>query len=153
MGGWTNRGKYRVLDIALRGAAPPSNLYVALCTAANAPTADTNTKGELTEIANGNGYTTGGVSIGLDDTDFDSLVENDTDDRAELQIRNIVWTASSGPIPSSGNGARWAILTDDNGTQGNREVWFYWDLTSDHSISDGQTFTLEDLTMRLREPS
>jgi hypothetical protein len=66
-----------------------------------------------------------------------------------LLIRDIVWTASGGPIPASGNGARYAVLTDDNGTVANREVWGYWDLNTTHTISDTQTLSLIDLEMRL----
>ena len=50
MAGWTNRGKYSVLDWAFRGATIPTNFYVGLVTSAVAPTADINTFGELTEI-------------------------------------------------------------------------------------------------------
>lgn len=151
MAGWTNKGKVMVLDIAMRGDTPPTNFYVALVTSAVAPTADTNTKGQLTEIATGNGYTAGGISINRNTTDFDVLTENDSNDRAELQIKNLVWTAAGGPIPASGNGARYAILTDDNATQGNREVYYYWDLLTNNQVSDGQTLTLIDMEIRISE--
>ena len=59
----TNRGKYNFLAWLFRGVTPPTNFYVALVTSATAPTADTNTFSELTEIAAGNGYTTGGYSL------------------------------------------------------------------------------------------
>jgi len=63
-------------------------------------------------------------------------------------IEDVVWTATGGPIPASGNGARYAILTDDNGTQSAREVYAFWDLTSDRSVSDTQSLTLADLELR-----
>lgn len=148
MAGWTNKGKARMLDIALRNNAVPTNFYVALVTSAVAPTADTNTKGELTEIASGNGYTTGGISLTRNTTDFDVLTEDDTTDFGAVQIKDLTWTASGGPIPSSGSGARYAILTDDNVTQGSREVYFYWDLTSDRTVSDGQPLTLQNCEIR-----
>ena len=151
MAGWTNKGKANVLDIVFRGATPPTNFYIALVTSATAPTADTNTLSQLTQIATGNGYTDGGYSLSRNSTDFDSLVENDTDDRSELQAKDVVWTASGGSIPASGDGARYAVLTDDNGTVGNREVWKYWSLGSDRSVGDGGTLTLEDLEMRINE--
>ena len=151
MSGWTNKGKYKILGWALRGETPPTNLYVALVTSAVAPTADTNTKSELTEIANGNGYTTGGYQLTRNATDFDVWTEVDASDYALLQIKDVVWTASGGPIPASGNGARYAVLTDDNVTQGSREVYFYWDLVSDRSVSSGQTLTLQDMETRVTE--
>jgi hypothetical protein len=153
MAGFTNKGKYRILEAIFRAAALPTNFYVALVTSAVAPVADTNTKSELTEIASGNGYTTGGISLTKNATDFDVLTEDDTgtNDRALIQIKDLVWTASGGNLPVSGNGARYAILTDDNATQGSREVWAYWDLVSDRTISDTQTLTLQNLELRLNE--
>ena len=151
MAGWTNKGKMRVLETALRGGTVPANFNVALFTSAAAPTADTNTKSELTEIANGNGYTTGGISVAHNSTDFDTLTEDDTNDRALIQIKDLVWTASGGALPASGSGARYAALTDANATKGSREVWFYWDLGADYSVSSGQTLTLQNLEVRINE--
>ncbi|MCK5613039.1 hypothetical protein KAR91_64800 [Candidatus Pacearchaeota archaeon] len=151
MAGWTNRGKFSVLDWAFRGATIPTNFYVGLVTSATAPTADINTFGELTEITAGNGYTTGGFSLTPNGTDFDSLTEDDTTDKALLQIKDVAWTASGGNIPSAGNGARYAVLLDDNGTVGSRLVLAFWDLTSDRTVSDTQTLTLIDLELDLTE--
>jgi hypothetical protein len=151
MPGWTNRGKYNTLAQRFRGVALPTNFYVTLVTSATAPVADTNTLGQLTEIAAGNGFTTGGISLTKNTTDFDVLTEDDTNDRALVQIKDLVWTASGGNLPASGNGARYAVLTDDNGTVANREVEQYWDLTSDRTISDTQTLTLQDCEIRINE--
>lgn len=151
MAGWTNRGKMLILDNYFRAATPPTNFYVALVTSAAAPTADTNTLSQLTEIAAGNGYTSGGISLNRNGTDFDTLTENDTNDRGELLIKDLVWTASGGPLPASGNGARYAVLTTDEGTVGNRQVIAFWDLVSDRSVSVGQTLTLQNCELRLTE--
>jgi hypothetical protein len=150
MAGWTNRGKFAALGRLFRGVALPTNYYVALVTSATAPTADINTKSELTELANGNGYTTGGISLSKNTTDFDVLTEDDTNDRALVQIKDLVWTASGGSLPASG-GARYAVLTDDNATQGSREVYAFWDLSSDRQVSQFQTLTLQDCELRLTE--
>lgn len=149
--GWTNRGKKLVLDTYFRGATAPTNLYVALVTSAAAPGPDTNTLSDLTEIANGNGYTTGGYQLDRNSTDFDTLTENDTDDRGELQIKDVAWTASGGPLPASGSGARYAVLLDDNATVGSRQVLASWDLASDRVVSVGQTLTLQNLELRATE--
>lgn len=150
MAGVTNRGKFNLLNYVFRNATEVTNFFVALCTSATAPTADTNTKSELTEVANGNGYTTGGISLGRDATDFDVITEDDTNDRALVQCRDLVWTASGGNLPSS-SGARYCIMTDDNGTQGSREVWAFGDLSSDRVVSSGQTLTLQNFEIRITE--
>lgn len=151
MAGWTNRGKYNALAQRFRGVSGETNLYVALVTSAVAPDADTNTLGQLTEIQAGNGYASGGYQLSRNDTDFDVLTEDDGNDRALVQVKDVVWTASGGNIPASGGGARYAVLTDDDGTIGNREVEVYWDLSSDRTVSDGQTLTLQNLEIRINE--
>ena len=151
MAGWTNRGKYNLLNEYFAGASKPTNLFVALVTSATAPNADTNLFSDLTEIANGNGYTTGGYSLSFNGTDFDVQTEDDVNDRGLVQVKDVVWTASGGPIPSTGNGARYAVLLDDNVTVANRDVLAYWDLTSDRSVSTGQSLTLQNLELRLNE--
>lgn len=146
---WTNRGKYLVESWAFRGATRPTNFYIALVTAAAAPTADTNTLSQLTEIAAGNGYTAGGYQLTPGTTDFDVLTENDTDDRGELQLKDIAWNASGGPIPASGGGARYAVLLTDEATVANRQVICSWDLASDRVVSSGQPLTLQNCEIRI----
>lgn len=150
MTGFTNKGKAFLLKY-LRGVAIPANLYVALVTAATPPTADTNVLGDLTQITAGNGYTDGGFQLTPDTTDFDTLTENDTDDRGEVKIKDVAWTAAGGPIPSAGSPARYAVLTDDNGTIASREVLFWWDLGADVQVSATQIITLIDLEIRISE--
>jgi len=147
--GWTNKGAAHVLGIVFRNVAEKTNYYIALVTSAATPTVDTNTLGQLTEIAAGNGYTSGGYQLTPGTTDFDTITEEDTLDLGLVMLKDIVWTASGGTLPSSGNGARWAVLTDDNGTVGSREVYAWWDLTSDRQVSSGQTLTLQDLQLTL----
>jgi hypothetical protein len=151
MAGWTNKGKMSILDAYFRNAGAPTNFYVALVTSATAPDADTNTLGDLTEIASANGYTTGGYQLTKNSTDFDTLTEDDTNDRGLIQIKDISWTASGGAIPGSGNAARYAVLLDDNGTVASREVYQYWDLGGDTTVATGQILQLEDLEIRINE--
>lgn len=150
---WTNRGKNNALAALFRGASLPTNFYLALVTSATAPGADTNVMSDLTQIATGNGYTDGGYQLSLNSTDFDTLTEDDTDDQADILCKDITWTASSGPIPASGNGARYVVMTDDNATVASREVWQYWSLGADRTVSDGQPLTLQDLKSSLLEPA
>lgn len=151
MAGLTNRGKKMILDYCFARTARPTNFYVALVTSATAPTADTNTMADLTQIATGNGYTDGGYQLTPGSTDFDASAENDTSDYGYIQLKDVSWTASGGSIPDSGDGARYAVITDDNGTVGNRIVLAYWDLTSDRSVSNGQIITLQNCEIRLTE--
>jgi hypothetical protein len=151
MAGWTNRGKFAILGWAFRAVSVPTNFYMALLTSATAPTADTNVMSDHTQIQTGNGYADGGYSLTPGATDYDVLTEDDGNDRALVQMADIVWTASGGPIPSSGSGARYAVHTDDNATVANREIYQFFDLVSDRSVSSGQTLTLQDCEIRLTE--
>lgn len=151
MAGFTNRGKKLLLEEMFRNPTEFTNFYVALCTSATAPTADTNTLSELTQIASGNGYTANGIQLSRNSTDFDTLTEDDTGDLAKILIKDLVWTASGGNLPASGGGARYAVLTDDNATAGSRQILAFWDLGSDRTVSDTQTLTLQDCELRLTE--
>lgn len=151
MAGVTNRGKYALLEVFFRAGSVPTTLYVPLFTSATAPTADTNTVGDLTQIATGNGYSDGGISLSRNSTDFDVLTEDDANDRALVQAKDLVWTASGGSLPASGGGARYAGITTDEGTVANRRVVSYFDLVSDRTVSSGQTLTLQNLEVRLTE--
>lgn len=151
MAGFTNRGLYLVLGWVFRGDTLPTNFYVALWTSATAPNDDTNVMSDGTQINTGNGYADGGYQLTPGATDFDTHTEDDTNNYAWVEVKDVVWTASGGPIPSSGSGARYAVLTDDNATVANRQVIFWWDLVSDRSVSNGQTLTLQDLEMQLRQ--
>lgn len=142
--GWTNKGKYSVLGWVYRADTEPTNFYMALFTSAVSPTVDINTFSELTQIVAGNGYTTGGYQLTAGSTDWDVHTEDDTNDWALVQNKDIVWTASGGSIPLSGDGARWACLTDDNVTEGDRLILHWFDLVSDRTVSDTQTLTLQD---------
>lgn len=147
--GTTNKGKFRKLEAYYRQTAQPASFFLVLVTSAVAPVADTNTLSELTQIAGTNGYTQNGFQLTPGATDFDVLTEDDANDRAFVQLKDIAWVASGGPIPASGAGARWAVMTDDNVTPGSREVIDWYDLVSDRSVSDGQTLTLQDAEQRI----
>lgn len=147
MAGWTNRGKFRILDAFFRNQNTSPTFKIALITSGSAPGADTNVFSELTEIAAGQGYTAGGLSVTRDTTDFDTAAENDSTDIGSVQLKDIVWTASGGTLPASGDGARYAVLYDTS----TDEVIAYWDLVSDRQVSDGQSFTLQNCELRLSE--
>lgn len=148
MAGITNRGKYNMLNRAFRDG---STYNMALLTNDTPPTADSNTLADVSEIAAGTGYTSGGASLTGNATDFDVLTEDDVNDRALIQVKDVVFTASGGNIPTSGNGARWCALTGDNVTVSARELEAYGDLSSDRTVSDGQSLTIQDFEIRLSE--
>ena len=144
MAGFTNKGKAKLLRNFFQSETPPTNLYVYLVTSATAPTADLNTLGQLTEISE----TGKEFQLSLNTTDFDTSVsdsEDDTNDKGVMKIKDCTF---AGPVTN----ARYAVLVDDNGTEGSREVYCYWDLGSNRSVSSGQTLTLQDLEMNLLEP-
>lgn len=151
MAGFTNRGKKLMLDSFIRGVAAPATLYMALVTSATAPTADTNTLSDLTEIAAGNGYTAGGMAVARNATDWPTSTEDDSGDLAKVIAKNLVWTATTANLPASGNGARYAVLLDDNATVGSRQVIAYFDLAADRTVSVGQTLTLQGCELDLTE--
>ena len=152
--GWTNRGKYANLNLWFRNTATQlTSIYCALFTSATSPTVDIDTFSQLTEIAAGNGYTTGGYQLTRNDTDFDVLTEDDANDRALCQAKDIVWSASGGSIPDTGDGARWACFTDANATIASREIHHWFDLVSDRQVSDGQNLTLQDCEARINTPA
>ena len=149
MAGWSNKGKMSILDGYFRNAGAPTNFYVALVT--DTPDCDTNLMSDLTEIVAGNGYTSGGYQLTRNATDFDTLTEDDTGNQGEIQIKDVVWTASGGTIPDSGSGALYAVLTDDHATINSREVYAFWSLGGATSVGDGAMITLADLELDLNE--
>ncbi len=149
---WTNRGFFLVLQWAFRKTNIPTNLYLALVTSAVAPAETTNLLSDLTEITAGNGYTSGGYTLSMNATDFDTLTEVDASHKALIQLKDIVWTASGGTIPLSGSGARYAVLLTDEVTVANRQVIAAWDLGSSVTISDTQLLTLQNAELDITQP-
>lgn len=142
---WTNRGKFQVFKFLFHATSIPTNYFGALISDAVANvTPAVNTKSDLNELANGNGYTTGGISLNKNTTDFPIVSEDDTNNRAIARIRDLTWTASGGNLGP----ATFLILTDDNSTQGNRVVFCYFDFNTSVTVSPGQTLTVQSAEMR-----
>ncbi len=154
--GLTNVGKQRFLEMAMRdtqdsAASDTAPMYLALITSGTTPTSTTLTFTELTEIAAGNGYDTGGQVVTRDGSDL-TVWDNSSDTAGSygrIQLKNYAWTASGGNLPSSGSGASFAILTDDNGTIANRQVYAWFDLTTARTVGSGSVLTLVDIEIRL----
>lgn len=94
-----------------------------------APTNTFNQLSSVTQIANGNGYTTGGTA-----TTITSSAQ--TSGTYKLVITDVVFTAtgSMGPF-------RYAVLYDDTAT--NDELISYWDYGSSVTLATGDTFTVD----------
>jgi hypothetical protein len=146
--GTTDRGKKLLLDYAFEASTVPTTYYLALLTSATTPTKAINLFSELTEIAAGNGYTTGGNALTAA-TDF-TVTEVDSTVGAKVVLSDQTWTASAGNLPSSGDGARWAVLLD--GSVSGSNVLAYFDLVSDRTVSDTQTLTIQAAEIDANEP-
>ena len=90
------------------------------------------------ELANGNGYTTGGNTLaGV------SVTEDDVDDRCEVTWNASSWTAAGGAIgPSPG-----AIVYDD--TVANDPIVMFIDFGAEYTQADGGTATISSIELRI----
>lgn len=148
--GFTNRGKLKMLEVYLKNATAPAAFKVALVTDDTAPTADTNVFSELTEIDDGDGYTTGGMTVERSAVGWTTVSEDDTLDIGKAIAKDLTWTATGGPIPTTGKGASYAVLLDDAGAPG-PNVIAYWDLDAARSVSIGQDLKLQASELDLTE--
>lgn len=103
------------LKVALSNTAPSSS---------NALLAD------ITQISNGNGYTTGGTAATISSSAQSSGTY-------KLVLADVVFTASGGSIGPF----RYAVLYDDTST-GDMLIG-YWDYGASVTLSDGETFTVD----------
>ena len=136
---WTNKGKYRALELLFNGGAWTATLKFHL--ANSTPTVDTNVLSDLTEASN---YTS--LSYSKNDTDFPTLTEDDTGDLASVAVKPLVFTAGGGTCT-----ATHVVMCDANVTEQNREVLAFWSLGGTQNVSTGQTLTCTAGTLRLTE--
>ena len=151
----SNRGKYALLGVYFRteAALTPTGFNIALITDAGigtgtAPVAPTASNAltwaalSANEIPVNNGYVAGGIAITRTSSDFTTFTEDDANNRAIIGIRDIVWTAAGGNLPSSGTGARYAVLMDNTTS---KNVFAIFDLGANRVVSDTQSFTLRNI--------
>ena len=89
---------------------------------------NTNTvRADLTEIANGNGYTTGGATT--------TIATSESGGTTTVTGTEVTWTASGGAIANF----RYAVLYNDTSASDNLVA--FWDYGSTVTVLTGETFT------------
>ena len=96
----------------------------------SAPTASMAALSEITQISNGNGYTTGGTAATISSSAQSSGTY-------KLVLADVVFTASSGTIGPF----RYAALHNDTSTTD--LLIGYWDYGSSITLQDTETFTVD----------
>lgn len=94
-----------------------------------APVATNTVLANITQVANGNGYTTGGTAATISSS-------AQTSGTYKLVLADVVFTAtgSLGPF-------RYAVLYNDTAT--NDELIGWWDYGSSITLASGETFTVD----------
>lgn len=93
----------------------------------SAPVATNTVLADITQISNGNGYTTGGEAT--------TPTLSETTGTAKLVLTDITWTASGGTIGAF----RYAVLYNDSAASDNLIGW--WDYGSAITLQIAETFT------------
>lgn len=138
--GFTNKGKIALLTSLFQGATSPTNFYAYLVTNDVVPTADTNTLSNLVIIP----QTGKQIALTPNSTDFDHPIEDDTNDKASIQIKNLNF---AGAITD----ASYVVLTDDDATEADRIVYAYWDFGSVRETAVSTNLVVADLQFNLLE--
>lgn len=104
---------------------------VALVTSSYSPNIDSHDYYDdiTNEVANGNGYTTGGITLSST-----TVILDTTDDEAAFDAADITWSSSTIT-------ARGAVLYKNTGTGSTSPLIAYFDFSSDQSSSNGN-FTI-----------
>jgi hypothetical protein len=96
----------------------------------SAPSATNTVLANITEISNGNGYTTGGASSA-------QVSSAQTSGTYKLVLTDVTWTASGGSIGPF----RYVVLYNDTAT--NNELIGYYDYGTNLTITSGNSFTVD----------
>ena len=95
----------------------------------SAPNATDTILSQITQIASGNGYTTGGEDIQNDLSEASGT--------ASCTGTTVIWIASGGTIGPF----RYVVLYNDSATSPLDALIGYWDYGSSITLQDGETFT------------
>jgi hypothetical protein len=96
----------------------------------SAPVAGNTVLANITQIANGNGYTTGGATATIS-------ASSQTSGTYKLVLADVSWTASGGSIGPF----QYAVLYNDTAT--NDELIGYYDYGAAVTITTGNSFTVD----------
>jgi hypothetical protein len=84
------------------------------------------------ELANSNGYTTGGATVTA------SVTDSDANNNVKIDISDPSWTASGGTL--GGAAARYGVVYNDSAAV--KSILQIIDFAADQTITDGQVFTI-----------
>lgn len=95
-----------------------------------APVATNTVLANITQIAAGNGYTTGGTAT--------TITVSETTGTTTVSGTEVVFTASGGPMATF----RYAVLYNDSATSPADALVAWWDYGSSLTLQDTETFTV-----------
>jgi len=148
----TNRWKFRQAQSLYGGTALPTQFHIALGTNVTPPTVDSNTMSDVSEIAAGNGYTSGGQVLTRDSTGFPTISEDDVNNWARAVIRVFSFTASGGTLPASGGAINWVLITGPGAVVADREIYHFFQTAAPVSLASGQTWEVTGAEIRITDP-
>lgn len=134
---WTNEG-LRLAATHIFNSNTFTGFKMMLFEASPAITKDTTTVGTVSEIDNGNGYTTGGFDVPKNSTGFPSITKDNDLDKVLIQSLEASWVPT-GRLPVTG-GIRYTALTTNEATIADRTILYYVDHISDLVVNVGTTF-------------
>jgi hypothetical protein len=97
-----------------------------------APVAANSVRANLTEVANGNGYTTGGIAATVSSS-------GQTSGTYKLVLGDVTITAAGGAIGPF----RYLVLVDDTPTSPADPLVGWWDYGSSITLADGESITVD----------
>ena len=97
-----------------------------------APTSADTIRADITQVSNGNGYTTGGTAATISSS-------AQTSGTYKLALADVVFTATGGTVGPF----RYAVLYNDTPTSPADPLIGYWDYGSSVTLADAETFTVD----------
>jgi hypothetical protein len=141
---WTEYGLQEIMKVALNGATQPTgNATFHLLDSATNLTKDAGAAtwsggtGIAADELGSAGYSS--VTVAINGTNFVVAEDGSTDGQQEIQIANVVFTASGGDITAA-EGA--AMVVGDR-------VWAVFDFTAPVTVTSGGTLTLQNCELQL----